>query len=443
MATSDAVRRGAEPAFSFGGSDSNASVVSSGNRSSSRRPGDEGSDVGRPGSAAARVHGPQRESPRGAYAAFAEGESMQGGSVQEQNQATPRTAGQLEGGGWGGMEEAADVAEETIRAWLTQDGVDPGQGQAQGQQQWVSSQQGAGAGEGGKDKGKGRAEWAVGHPAVRSLAAAGSKNSSWGSTRSSGVAHGLGNATSDSDGADSAAIAADVAMLNADVAWGKGDGVAREALRGEEGRDEREASTSSVGIRGGSGGSSRKSIKQMGPRSGSWANVMSFIGLNNSSGSTGMDSPGGSRRGSREGVKGAASNSGVASTSSNMDAPNKANNAIAPVPGGVVSPSGGIPSTHSGSLPPLPQPPTPKAHDAASAAAASEEAARKLPPSFTAHLLGVQYSNVKSSYALAKQELGAGRFGVIRTCLKRSTGQLLACKTISKRKMLVRTFKAP
>ena len=56
----------------------------------------------------------------------------------------------------------------------------------------------------------------------------------------------------------------------------------------------------------------------------------------------------------------------------------------------------------------------------------------------TDHVLGIPYSSIKSVYSLAKQELGAGRFGVIRTCMRKSTGALFACKTVAKSQITVR-----
>lgn len=45
------------------------------------------------------------------------------------------------------------------------------------------------------------------------------------------------------------------------------------------------------------------------------------------------------------------------------------------------------------------------------------------------------FANVREKYQLQMEELGRGRFGVIRVCLDRKTGEKLACKSISKARL--------
>ncbi|CAI7901484.1 unnamed protein product [Closterium sp. NIES-54] len=42
---------------------------------------------------------------------------------------------------------------------------------------------------------------------------------------------------------------------------------------------------------------------------------------------------------------------------------------------------------------------------------------------------------LESVYAVAREELGRGEFGVVRTCMQRATGQLLACKSVDKARL--------
>ncbi|CAI5471983.1 unnamed protein product [Closterium sp. Yama58-4] len=51
----------------------------------------------------------------------------------------------------------------------------------------------------------------------------------------------------------------------------------------------------------------------------------------------------------------------------------------------------------------------------------------------TDHILRMPYEDVRARYSLGKHEIGAGRFGSIRTCLERATGRVFACKTIDKK----------
>ncbi|CAI5465125.1 unnamed protein product [Closterium sp. Yama58-4] len=48
-------------------------------------------------------------------------------------------------------------------------------------------------------------------------------------------------------------------------------------------------------------------------------------------------------------------------------------------------------------------------------------------------VLKMPYEDIKARYSLGKKEIGEGRFGSIRTCLERSSGNFYACKTISKK----------
>ena len=48
------------------------------------------------------------------------------------------------------------------------------------------------------------------------------------------------------------------------------------------------------------------------------------------------------------------------------------------------------------------------------------------------HVLRCAYSNVRERYALHKDELGSGQYGVIRQCMDVKTGRVYACKTIKK-----------
>ncbi|KAL9236304.1 hypothetical protein vseg_010991 [Gypsophila vaccaria] len=52
-------------------------------------------------------------------------------------------------------------------------------------------------------------------------------------------------------------------------------------------------------------------------------------------------------------------------------------------------------------------------------------------------ILGKAYSDVKQHYALGK-ELGRGQFGVTYLCTDRATGEQLACKSISKKKLVTK-----
>ncbi|CAI5481845.1 unnamed protein product [Closterium sp. Yama58-4] len=42
---------------------------------------------------------------------------------------------------------------------------------------------------------------------------------------------------------------------------------------------------------------------------------------------------------------------------------------------------------------------------------------------------------LEAVYAVAREELGRGEFGVVRTCMQRATGQLLACKSVDKARL--------
>ncbi|CAI5985502.1 unnamed protein product [Closterium sp. NIES-65] len=48
-------------------------------------------------------------------------------------------------------------------------------------------------------------------------------------------------------------------------------------------------------------------------------------------------------------------------------------------------------------------------------------------------VLKMRYEDIKARYSLGKKEIGEGRFGSIRTCFERSSGNFYACKTISKK----------
>ncbi|CAI5462835.1 unnamed protein product [Closterium sp. Yama58-4] len=50
-------------------------------------------------------------------------------------------------------------------------------------------------------------------------------------------------------------------------------------------------------------------------------------------------------------------------------------------------------------------------------------------------LLPFNTERVESVYALASEELGRGEFGVVRTCMHRTTGQLFACKSLDKARL--------
>ncbi|CAI5482878.1 unnamed protein product [Closterium sp. Yama58-4] len=54
------------------------------------------------------------------------------------------------------------------------------------------------------------------------------------------------------------------------------------------------------------------------------------------------------------------------------------------------------------------------------------------------NILKRPFADVRESYKVDKSELGRGRFGVIRACVDRVTGERLACKTISKGMLQVR-----
>ncbi|CAI7828592.1 unnamed protein product [Closterium sp. NIES-54] len=62
---------------------------------------------------------------------------------------------------------------------------------------------------------------------------------------------------------------------------------------------------------------------------------------------------------------------------------------------------------------------------------ALESAVPNLKP--TDFVLRMPYDDIKGRYSLGKKEIGEGRFGTIRTCLERATGQVYACKTILKK----------
>ncbi|CAI5485469.1 unnamed protein product [Closterium sp. Naga37s-1] len=62
---------------------------------------------------------------------------------------------------------------------------------------------------------------------------------------------------------------------------------------------------------------------------------------------------------------------------------------------------------------------------------ALESAVPNLKP--TDFVLRLPYDDIKGRYSLGKKEIGEGRFGTIRTCLERATGQVYACKTILKK----------
>ncbi|XP_051126133.1 calcium-dependent protein kinase 19-like [Andrographis paniculata] len=55
-------------------------------------------------------------------------------------------------------------------------------------------------------------------------------------------------------------------------------------------------------------------------------------------------------------------------------------------------------------------------------------------------ILGKPYEDIKARYSLGK-ELGKGQFGVTHLCTDIATGQLYACKSISKRKLLTKSDK--
>ncbi|CAI5498735.1 unnamed protein product [Closterium sp. Naga37s-1] len=51
-------------------------------------------------------------------------------------------------------------------------------------------------------------------------------------------------------------------------------------------------------------------------------------------------------------------------------------------------------------------------------------------------ILGRAYRDVGEAYEVGGEQLGVGQFGVIRACVSRSTGQVMACKAISKERIL-------
>lgn len=55
----------------------------------------------------------------------------------------------------------------------------------------------------------------------------------------------------------------------------------------------------------------------------------------------------------------------------------------------------------------------------------------------TSHILPGPLSDIKERYLLHCKELGSGHTGVIRKCMEKSTGQIYACKSISKSKIRV------
>ncbi|CAI5505194.1 unnamed protein product [Closterium sp. Naga37s-1] len=52
-----------------------------------------------------------------------------------------------------------------------------------------------------------------------------------------------------------------------------------------------------------------------------------------------------------------------------------------------------------------------------------------------ARMLPFATAPLESVYAVAREELGRGEFGVVRTCMQRATGQLLACKSVDKARL--------
>ena len=54
------------------------------------------------------------------------------------------------------------------------------------------------------------------------------------------------------------------------------------------------------------------------------------------------------------------------------------------------------------------------------------------------HVLGIPYQSIHERYRLSASELGQGQFGSIRTCLELATGRGFACKTIVKKKILLK-----
>ena len=48
------------------------------------------------------------------------------------------------------------------------------------------------------------------------------------------------------------------------------------------------------------------------------------------------------------------------------------------------------------------------------------------------HVLQKPYSDMATKYALHKDELGSGQYGVIKKCMEIKTGKVYACKTIKK-----------
>ncbi|GJP37168.1 hypothetical protein CLOM_g21604 [Closterium sp. NIES-68] len=52
-----------------------------------------------------------------------------------------------------------------------------------------------------------------------------------------------------------------------------------------------------------------------------------------------------------------------------------------------------------------------------------------------ARMLPFATAPLEAVYAVAREELGRGEFGVVRTCMQRATGQLLACKSVDKTRL--------
>ncbi|GJP33176.1 hypothetical protein CLOM_g17739 [Closterium sp. NIES-68] len=68
----------------------------------------------------------------------------------------------------------------------------------------------------------------------------------------------------------------------------------------------------------------------------------------------------------------------------------------------------------------------------AAAAEKSSDGAQAALQQVLVNILKRPFADVRESYKVDKNELGRGRFGVIRACVDRVTGERLACKTISK-----------
>lgn len=58
------------------------------------------------------------------------------------------------------------------------------------------------------------------------------------------------------------------------------------------------------------------------------------------------------------------------------------------------------------------------------------------PPTDSARLLPFEAEPLESLYAVTPNELGHGEFGVVHTCMHRATGQLRACKTVDKARLV-------